>query len=81
MNKRLIDWLIDWRRKNPDGYIYVWSMGGALHAEWAVEFCEIDWLIDGALAKPDLMIDDSFTWLKKRDRMFPDLRMVGPIDG
>lgn len=76
MNMRLIRWLIEWRRKNPEGNIYVWSTSGAIHAEWAVEFCGLEELIDGAMAKPDLIVDDSFTWLKKRARMHPDLTMA-----
>lgn len=76
VNTKLADWLITTKKGNPNVQIYVWSRGGQQHARWAVQYAHLDGYVAQCMAKPDLFVDDSFTWLKKRSRMRPDLTMA-----
>ncbi len=75
VNTKLIDFLKTAKKENPNVKIYVWSTGGQDHARWAVDYADLNGYVDYCMAKPGLIVDDSFTWLKKRARMFPDLTM------
>lgn len=76
VNTKLVTWLKTSKAENPDMRIFIWSAGGWAHALWAVKFANLGDEVEYCMAKPDLIIDDSFTWLKKRARMRPDLTMM-----
>ncbi len=76
INTKLVDFLKTAKEENPNVKIYVWSTGGQDHANWAVDYADLNDAVEYCMAKPRLMIDDSFTWLKKRARMRPDLGLV-----
>ena len=57
------------KHKAKGRYIVVWSRGGARHARMAVEHCGLGDVVDLCLAKPRTVIDDSFGWWERNERV------------
>ena len=56
--------------------IYLWSRGGAKHAEMAADFCGIKRIVAGYMHKPQMMVDDDFRWLDAAFRVDPAKKTV-----
>ena len=73
VNEKLIDGLYFWKlsriaaRLEP-GWLVVWSRGSQAHIDWAVDLCDIRSIVDVAIRKPDMAIDDALDmrWFTKR---------------
>ncbi len=63
-----------WKSQRPHGdidkrFLAMWSAGGQDHARWAAKEAEIDDLVDAYLPKPQAIIDDSYSWISRPDRV------------
>ena len=65
-NKNLIRALRAWKSLNEFKTLVVWSGEGADHAQWVVQFCQINDITDFVLCKPQIILDDMIG--KEEDR-------------
>ena len=73
VNEKLIEALRRWKNYRrvaglEPGFLVVWSRGSQAHIDWAIALCRIDDIVDAAVRKPDMAIDDALDmrWFTKR---------------